>query len=293
MHVSLTKPAPGWPVAPAGPIPPARADPPGPGRRPGATTLLGLELRRLFRSPLAFLFAAIFLLLTGYTGMTALLSTREATARYAVNSMAVLFVICIPVLTMRSLSEERSSGRLDYLLASPLSTTRIVLGKYLGAATFASLLVVVAIGVQLFPVLRLGHPDVGEIAGGFLGLELFVAAAVAVSLLWSAVSASMLVAGLGAIVTLLLLWFVGSTAAVPPGALDTIAQRAALGPRLEPFTFGLIRTDHVAYFGLAVLLPLIGTIAVLGGTRPLWPRGRSAGSSRLRRGLVAVVVAGL
>ncbi|MEW6471079.1 MAG: Gldg family protein [Actinomycetota bacterium] len=262
--------------------------------RRGVSTLFGLELRRLFRSPLAFVFAAIFFFLTGYTGMTALLSTREATARYAINSMAVLFLICIPVLTMRSFSEERSSGRLDFLLASPLSTARIVLGKYLGAVSFASLLVAVAIGVQLFPVLRLGRFDAGEIAGGFLGLELFAAAAVAVSLLWSAACASMLVAALGAIVTLLVLWFAGSAASGLPGPLDEIVQRAAFAPRLEPFTFGLIRTDHLAYFALVVLLPLLGTVAVLSHGRPRWPRRQPARKGHLaQHALVTVTLVGL
>lgn len=231
--------------------------------------IAGNELRRLFRSPLAFALGTFTLFLTGYAGMAALLSTREATARYAINSMAALFLIAVPLLTMRALAEERASGRLDLLFASPVSTTKLVLGKFIGTAGFASLLVAVAIGLQLYPVLRLGHPDRGEILAGFIGLELFVGAAVAVSLLWSAGTASVLVAGLGSTVTLLLLWFSGSSAQALPGVVGRLATSGAPGPRLEPFTFGLIRTDHVAYFAIAILVTLGATVVLVRRARPL------------------------
>ena len=236
--------------------------------RPRALVVAGNELRRLFRSPLAFLFAALFLFLTGYAGMAAVLATREATARYAINSMAVLFLIAVPVLTMRSLSEERSSSRLDFLFASPASTTEIVVGKFLGAYGFASLLVAAAMGVQLVPVLRSGNPDAGEMLAGFVGLELFVAAAVAVAMLWSSWSASVLVAGLGGTVTLLVLWFAGATSQALPGLIGRLAEQAAWGSRLEPFTFGLIRTDHFAYFLATVAVALAASVAVLDRSRP-------------------------
>ena len=254
--------------------------------------IAGNELRRLFRSPLAFALGTFTLFLTGYAGMAAVLSTREATARYAINSMAALFLIAVPLLTMRALAEERASGRLDLLFASPVSTTKLVLGKFIGTAGFASLLVAVAIGVQLYPVLRLGHPDRGEILAGFIGLELFVGAAVAVSLLWSAGTASVLVAGLGSTVTLLLLWFSGSSAQALPGVVGRLATSGAPSPRLEPFTFGLIRTDHVAYFAVAILVTLGATVVLLRRARPL-RQPTSAPRRPIVRRVAAVAAVGL
>jgi len=255
--------------------------------------IAGNELRRLFRSPLAFALGAFTLFLTGYAGMAAVLSTREATARYAINSMAVLFLVAVPLLTMRALAEERSSGRLDLLFASPVSTTRLVLGKFMGTAGFASLLVAAAIGLQLYPVLRLGHPDRGEILAGFIGLELFVGAAVAVSLLWSAVTASVLVAGLGSTVTLLLLWFSGTSAQALPGVVGRLATSGAPGPRLEPFTFGLVRTDHVAYFATVILVTVAATVVLVRRARPLRPPTSAPRRRPVVRQVAAVAAAGL
>src|SRR5215475_12264333 len=120
-------------------------------------TIAGRELRSYFVSPIAYVVLTGFLLLGGWFFFNLLarfnlllqlyLSFRNPEAMQRLNlnefviapllhNLAVILVILIPVVTMRSIAEEKRSGTYELLMTSPLTVTQIVLGKFLGAFVF-------------------------------------------------------------------------------------------------------------------------------------------------------------
>src|SRR5690606_2362167 len=92
-----------------------------------------------FVSPIAYVVTALFLVMAGYLFSFILISTREATLRYLLSNVSVIFLFITPALTMRLLAEEQRTGTIELLLTNPVRDAELVLGKYL-----ASLLMLLA-----------------------------------------------------------------------------------------------------------------------------------------------------
>ena len=94
------------------------------------------ELRNYFQSLTAYIFGAFLLVFVGIGAMLYNLQAAVSNFEYVLSFGSMVFVVIVPILTMRVLAEERKQ-RTDQLLYSlPISTTKVILGKY-----FALLLV--------------------------------------------------------------------------------------------------------------------------------------------------------
>lgn len=102
------------------------------------------ELRSYFNSMTGYIFIAVVIAFTGVYFMAVNLYGGYPYFSEALMSALSVFMFAIPVLTMRSLADERRSRTDQLLLTAPVSLTRIVLGKYLAMVT------VLAIPVALF-----------------------------------------------------------------------------------------------------------------------------------------------
>ena len=155
------------------------------------------EMRSYFINPIGYVFAGIFLVLASLLCCyTTIQSNSYSTATYF-TVMIFALIILIPLLTMRSLSEERKLKTEQLLLTAPVSITSMVLGKYLAALTMFAGCVLVSC-VNFIPLYIIGHierqgnpyevthigPVTAEIVGSvfavlligaaFLGIGLFV-----------------------------------------------------------------------------------------------------------------------
>jgi ABC-2 type transport system permease protein len=87
------------------------------------------------------------------------------------QNAAVIILFVMPMITMRTYSEEKRSGTIELLLTSPVSDLEIILGKYLGALTlYATMLLVTMIYMGI--LFKIGQPEWRPIATGYLGLLL-------------------------------------------------------------------------------------------------------------------------
>src|SRR5262245_33771608 len=156
-------------------------------------TLLTKETKAVFASPIAYAVIAVFLLLMGYSFTAFLFLNKTSTLVHLFFQAAVLFLLIVPVLTMRQFAEERKTGTLELLLTAPVREIDIVLAKFLASmAVNASML---ALTLTYAGVLQAyGKPDWGPIYSGYLGLVLFTAALVALGLTVSALTANQIVA---------------------------------------------------------------------------------------------------
>src|SRR5215204_1686879 len=146
------------------------------------------ELRSYFASPIAFVIVGIFALTFGFFFYSLLLyfdrqslqaggaggpavNVNEQFLRPVFLNATVIFLFVLPLITMRTYSEEKRSGTIELLLTAPLSDLQIILGKFLGAmGLYAAMLAVTLIHIGLLFVF--GNPEWRPIITTYLGLLL-------------------------------------------------------------------------------------------------------------------------
>jgi ABC-2 type transport system permease protein len=159
-------------------------------------TLTRRELQATFFSPIAYVVGAGFLLISGYFFLRdVLVPGNEASMRPLFDNMARLLVFAIPLLTMRSLSEELSTGTLETLMTAPVTDTQVILGKFAGIMLFYVALLATTL---LDAVLLLHYAEMPwqAVAMGYMGLLLLGAAFTAVGLFASTLTRHQILAAL-------------------------------------------------------------------------------------------------
>jgi ABC-2 type transport system permease protein len=176
-------------------------------------TILGQEIRALLFSASTYIAAVLFLLLMAFFFLVILKEYAEspqeappAAQFFQLFYLPVFFMV--PLLTMRSLAEERRLGTLETLLTSPVSTTEVVLGKFCAAY----LLYVMMWGSTLGFHYVLHHYardprllDPGLLLGGYLYIAVSGLLFVAVGIFASSLTRSQAVAGIFSCVMLMML----------------------------------------------------------------------------------------
>ena len=205
------------------------------------------ELKSYFVSPVAYVVTALFLLISGYLFSVILLNTNEATLRYLISNLSVIWLFITPALTMRLLAEEARSGTIELLLTNPLRDAELVLGKYLGALAF--LLVMLAFTL-IYPAILfwVGEPDRGPMIAGYLGVILQAAAFLAVGLLASSLTQNQIVAAVLTFAVLLIMWLSESVANFIGKPGSDVMRYLSVTNHFQDFSRGVIDTSHVVYF---------------------------------------------
>ncbi len=216
-------------------------------------TVWAKEVRTYFGSPIAYVIAAIFV---GLTGFSFALSVEgrfpEATVRgflFGPTGAFFLVILMTPALTMRLFAEEQKLGTMELLFTAPVRDTEVVLGKYLAAFT----IMLGMFGLTLyFPLLLLwfGDPEILPMLTAYAGLVLLGAVSVAVGLLGSSFTANQIVAAVVSLALLLLLWLASFAATLggPESAWVAFVRFLSLNDHLRDLTFGIIDSRDVVYF---------------------------------------------
>jgi ABC-2 type transport system permease protein len=210
-------------------------------------TLLLKEERAIFSSPIAYATVTVYLLLMGYTFTAVLFLNRTGELVRVFFQAAVLFLLIVPVVTMRLLAEERRTGTLELLLTSPVKEMEIVLAKFLAGLTLPA--VMLGLTASYAVVLGLyGEPDWGPIYSGFLGLLLLAAALTAIGLLVSGLTSNQIVAAVVAMGVGILLWMIDTLGYLLPDPLDAIVTHCSLVAHFTPFATGAMFLSDVGFF---------------------------------------------
>lgn len=119
--------------------------------------ILKHELRMHFQSLTAYVFGAFLLVFVGIGAMVYNLEAAVSNFEYVLGFTAVVFIVIVPILTMRSISEERKQKTDQLLYSLPIATWKIVVGKYLAlVCVFLLPLAVIA----FYPLLFAQYGDV-------------------------------------------------------------------------------------------------------------------------------------
>lgn len=216
------------------------------------------ELGSFFRSPLAYVIIAAFLVVAGFFFFFSAIQTRQATVRPVFQTLYTILLLLAPMVTMRLLSEEQKSGTLELLLTSPVHDLSVVIGKFLaGVGFFAVMLAPTA--YSIFLLSQYGDPDNGGIVGGYLGALFFCGAIVAIGLFTSSLTQNQIVAAVLAFAILLLLWVIDGLSGVFGGRAGDALSYLALYPHFNDMTRGVIDTKDVVYYLTIILAALFLT----------------------------------
>jgi ABC-2 type transport system permease protein len=239
------------------------------------------ELRRLFAQPLAWALLAAALGLLAYffllsleaflalmpklAGVATAPGVGDLVALPLLRAVASLLLLISPLLGMRAIAGERQSGTLPLLLASGLSDSRIVLGKFLALLTFFALLIALALAMPLS--LDVGTTlDLGRLCAAALGLTLFAGALSALALFASSYAQQPVVAAIVSLALNLVFWMIDAGARLE-GMTSSFINYLALPTHLEPFLHGIVSTVDIVYFVLLSAVALILATRRLGAIR--------------------------
>ena len=139
------------------------------------------ELGAYFSTPLAYVFIVIFLALSG--AMTfflgAFFERGQADLQSFFSFHPWIYLFLIPAVAMRLWAEERKTGTIELLLTLPVSTTAVVIGKYLAAWIFIAIAVALTFPLWI-TVNFLGEPDNGVIIASYIGTLIMAGAYLAI-----------------------------------------------------------------------------------------------------------------
>jgi ABC-2 type transport system permease protein len=221
------------------------------------------ELRSYFSSPMAYIVIGFFLLPFGvffflylqafvkqslqmaqYGGA---MNVNQQVVRYVLQNASVIILFIMPMITMRTYSEEKRSGTIELLLTSPVSDLEIILGKFFGAlGLYAAMLGVTLLYIGILFVY--GNPEWRPIVAGYLGLLLMGGVFVSLGLLISSTTNNQIVAGVVTFVVFLLLWIVGWFADSAGPTIGPITSYLSITEHFDDFSKGIIDTKHVIYY---------------------------------------------
>ena len=224
-------------------------------------TLLVKETKALFSAPIAYAVIAVFLLLMGYNFTAFLFLNKTSSLVHIFFQAAVLFLLVVPILTMRQFAEEHKTGTLELLLTAPVREIDIVLAQFL--ASMAVNTVMLVLSLTYAGVLHVyGQPDWGPIYSGYLGLVLFTASLVALGLTISALTANQ-VAAIVSLRLFLLLWLLDTLGSLLPYPFDNVVLSFSLLAHFTPFATGAMYLSDVGFFVSLILLGLFLSVRAL------------------------------
>ncbi len=226
------------------------------------------EMRHYFTSLIPYIIAAAFLALTGvafYSDLTFSVTLRAVSPAAVPSFLALALVFFAPMITMRALAEEKREGTMELLLTAPVTDFDIVVGKFLSAWTFYTLLLFPSL-LYLYGLLFFGQqPDLGHAMAAYMGIWLYGGAALSIGILFSATTENQILAAFLASTTLVVFYLGNLVGEVVPNVelANVLRALSFQGHFSTTFAIGVVRLEDIVYFvGVIVVALFISTRAV-------------------------------
>lgn len=222
------------------------------------------ELRAYLTSMTGYIFMAVLLAVTSLYYVANCLVGGYPVFGAILSSVYFVLLIIVPVLTMRSMAEEKRQKTDQLLMTAPVSLWKIVLGKYLAMVTV--FLIPMAI-LCLYPLilLRFGSVSLPMAYTAILGYTLFGAACLAIGLFLSAVTESQVIA---AVLTFGVLFFLNMASGIAnvigaSGLLASILSALCIYQPFINFVQGMFDLTGILYYMTVIVLALFLTVQLL------------------------------
>lgn len=249
------------------------------------------EFKSLFWNITGWLFIGITLALFGLYFFVYNLSYGYPYISYSLSAIAFLFMVTVPILTMRVLAEEKHAKTDQLLLTAPISVGKIVLGKFLALA----LVYTICIGVICVAPLVLmifGEVPLAETYVGILGFWLYGLATIAIGTFVSSLTESQVISAVVSFGLIFVGYMMSSICSVISSSgnlLTKILGCYDLYTPLDDFFNGTLSVTGIVYYLSVIALALFLTEQMIQKRR--WTISRNMiSTSVFSTGMIAIVV---
>ena len=224
------------------------------------------ELRNYFHSFTAYVFGAFLLAIVGIGAMLYNLQAAVSNFEYVLSFGTIIFMVIVPILTMRVIAEERKQKTDQLLYSLPISTVKVILGKYL------ALLVIYLIPLAIISIYPLIFAQFGDVYlptsyESLVAIFIMGAALVALGVFISSLTDNQgLAAGIGIAVILFNYYSVSLSEYVSSTAFGSAIALSVLALLLGAIIRYLTRNEQLASGISLILLAVITATYLLNPT---------------------------
>ena len=212
------------------------------------------EFKSYFFSPVGYVFIGLFLIMFSIFFYTDVFDYQSVNFEYIFFSGATILTFIIPILTMRTLAEERKSGTEQLLLTSPVSITKIVLGKFI-SATLIVIITELCTFLYFGILSYFGTPHITTALVTLLGFLLLAMSYISFGLLASSITENQIIAGVITIAFFIFSWYL-------PNFSDVFADFSLIN-LFANFPNGQIDIADTVIFITFTIMCLLFTIMVM------------------------------
>jgi len=208
------------------------------------------ELANYFNSAIAYIFMAVFLLVSSWLFFQSFFIANQASMRSYFFYLPWIFLFLTPAITMRLISEEKKSGTIELLLTLPVKDWEVILAKFFSALAFLAVMLILSLPIPLI-IFHLGTAvDLGPIVGGYLGSLLVGAAFLALGLFISTLNKNQIISFVLALAAGFFIFILGVDFVLMsvPGFLAKILSFLSLGSHFENIAKGVIDSRDLVYY---------------------------------------------
>ena len=216
------------------------------------------EIQSFFTSPIGYLIIGLFLVLNGlflwvFKGSFNILDYGFADLSNFFLLAPWVFLFLIPAVSMKSFSEEQKLGTLELLLIKPISTSKVVLGKFWGVFVLCVIAVIPTI-IYVFAISDLGlvkgNYDFGVLLGSYLGLLFLIAMYASVGVFASSLTDNQILSFIVAILISFSIFygFEALASVFSNGTTQEFIKTLGAKNHFESTAQGIIDTRDIIYF---------------------------------------------
>lgn len=226
------------------------------------TAIYKREMQSYFTSPVGYIFVAVFLAVSAFIFMDCTLQAGE-NSNVAAYFMYILyiFIVIIPLITMKLLSEERKMRTDQLILTSPVSLFGMVFAKFLAAFTLFGGTFVISSIIYYIPLALYGTPNLASYICSVISIILSGAAFIAIGVFISSLTENQFIAALGTIAAIILLININLlNNYINVEFLRVILSAISFSARTERFASGILDYASIVYFSSVTALFLFLTV---------------------------------
>ncbi|MGN0618590.1 MAG: ABC transporter permease [Ruminiclostridium sp.] len=227
------------------------------------TAILKREFSAYFKSPVGYVFIAVSFLFSGFFFWLFSLSIGSTDISDVFVGMFYVFMVFVPVLTMRLLADENKQKTDQLLLTAPVGLMSLVFGKFLAAYLIFLMgdIIMLIYGVVLSFVTTVNW---ALILGNFVALALIGGVFVSAGLFVSSLTESQMVAAVGSIAVNLALALINVIASViPVQFISDVLSSVSVFDRYYEFTTGIFSLGNVIFFVSVIVIFMFLTVRIL------------------------------
>jgi ABC-2 type transport system permease protein len=228
------------------------------------------ELGSYLRSMSGYIIAALVLLVTGLLFNVRALPgeklSSEVLSQFFFDASGVVMVASV-FISMRLFAEERQTGTLVLLAASPVHDWEIVIGKFLAALVFLMLIMAATVYMPMLIFVN-GKISLGHMAAGYIGLCLLGAASLAIGTFGSSLARTQVLAAIFSgcmVVALVVCWMLAKVTEAPLN--DMFTALALHGRHFPPFSSGALHLRDIGYYLMVTYVALFSATRVMEARR--------------------------